>query len=238
MNHLSKHLSKYPNATILDIGTGLGNFIYTLLDNTSTYDKIIGIDLSERALVQAKQNFADNPKIEFQQMDALHLDFPNDSFDVVCLSNSMHHLVDLEAPIKEMERVLKKDGILIFNEMKSDELTVKQTGHKLLHHFAGEVDRILGQNHFETYPKNTIVQLLDTHSSLKRIDVFELPLEEEQEMSSDEKQQYIDTIDRLMNRLSSEEEKKLVLQSANIAKKHIQDHGLAGCTQVVVILQK
>ena len=43
----------------------------------------------------------------FQVMDALHMDFPDDSFDLVWACESGEHMPDKKAYIEEMTRVLK-----------------------------------------------------------------------------------------------------------------------------------
>ena len=43
----------------------------------------------------------------FQVMDALHMDFPDDSFDLVWACESGEHMPDKKAYVEEMTRVLK-----------------------------------------------------------------------------------------------------------------------------------
>ena len=46
----------------------------------------------------------------FQIMDAHHLEFPDDTFDIVFGTGILHHL-DFETALREIFRVLKKDGL-------------------------------------------------------------------------------------------------------------------------------
>ncbi|MDT8336924.1 MAG: class I SAM-dependent methyltransferase [Candidatus Izemoplasmatales bacterium] len=108
MEKLKKYLKRYPNAEILDIGTGRGDFI-ALIDY-----------LYQDYLLQMNQKaFKDNPKIKFVEDDIKKTNFSNDSFDIVCLSNTLHHLPDIEATLKQMKKVVKPEGIIIINEMTS-----------------------------------------------------------------------------------------------------------------------
>lgn len=45
--------------------------------------------------------------------DGIHIPFPNNTFDVIFSSNCLEHIRDLDAFQKEMQRVLKKDGLAI-----------------------------------------------------------------------------------------------------------------------------
>ena len=51
----------------------------------------------------------------FEIMDAHNLRFPDNSFDVVFGTGILHHL-DFETALKEISRVLKKDGSIVFVE--------------------------------------------------------------------------------------------------------------------------
>ena len=55
------------------------------------------------------------PEHKFLLMDAHHLDFVDNSFDVVFGSGILHHL-NFEMAIREIHRVLKNDGKIIFVE--------------------------------------------------------------------------------------------------------------------------
>lgn len=98
---------------VLDIGCGAGRT--TAHIHRVTRD-VVGVDLSEVLIETARQK---HPELEFRVMDAGKLDFPDDSFDVLVFSNNglcyVHPEEKRLGAIKEMERVLKKDGILIMS---------------------------------------------------------------------------------------------------------------------------
>ena len=52
---------------------------------------------------------------KFQIMDAHHLEFPDDTFDVVFGTGILHHL-DFETAVKEIHRVCKPSGEIVFLE--------------------------------------------------------------------------------------------------------------------------
>lgn len=107
----ARHLK--PGQRVLDVGCGAGR---TTAHVARVASEVVGIDLSPELIRAAAEN---HPGIDFRVMDAVQLDFPDDSFDVLIFSNNglcyLHPLEKRMAAIKEMERVLKKGGILIMS---------------------------------------------------------------------------------------------------------------------------
>ena len=72
-----------PGARILDIGCGLGREAFALCDLGFG---VVGIDISKEVISRVKQLSADRGyKISFSEYDGEHLDFPDNSYDVVLL---------------------------------------------------------------------------------------------------------------------------------------------------------
>lgn len=164
-NDILGHLSA---GRVLDVATGSGGFIHFLIEGLQDYVEIIGVDNVDRAAAFAEA-FKENPKIHFQQMDAHHLDFPDSSFDLVCISNSLHHFdtsTSLSAGplpvLREMKRVLRPGGRLLVSEMFRDDQTETQMTHVLLHHWWAAVDTVNGIVHRETYQRRELVEMVDS----------------------------------------------------------------------------
>jgi SAM-dependent methyltransferase len=100
---------------VLEYGCGVSSRSFLLADCGAA--AVTGIDISpvaiERAAQRAKGNGREN--VSFQLMDAERLDFPDDSFDLVCGTSIIHHL-DLERAYSEVSRVLRPEGSAIFVE--------------------------------------------------------------------------------------------------------------------------
>lgn len=107
-------LKKYcHDKKVLDYGCGTG--IHSLAPLKYGASEVIGIDLSEESLKIAreraeKEGLAD--KTQFIKMDCEHLEFPDNSFDVILDSGTFSSL-DLDKVLSEIARVLKSDGKLI-----------------------------------------------------------------------------------------------------------------------------
>jgi ubiquinone/menaquinone biosynthesis C-methylase UbiE len=153
-------LGQLPAGRVLDVATGSGAFIHFLLERLKGYTEIIGIDTSERVAAAFEAAFADKPKIRFRSMDGCHLEFEAESFDLVCISNSLHHFDDPRAVLHQMVRVLRPGGHLLVCEMYRDGQTEAQMTHVHLHHWWAAVDRVNGLTHHETFRREELVGLV------------------------------------------------------------------------------
>ena len=233
---LDAFLKQNKNAKILDVGTGNGNFIRIITTLMDDFSEIIGIDLLDVSIEGCKKNFEDE-RINFFKMDALNMDFEDDVFDLVCLSNSLHHLEDVNGILKEMERVLKPGGALIFCEMMSNNLTKRQYSHLLMHHFAAEIDRERGSYHGLTFTNKKILEILESESSLTIKDAWDLTYPKREENSTEEIEWLFETIDRLKEGVKDAKKKEHYNKQADKVKKYIKKYGFDSATQVIVILK-
>lgn len=93
---------------ILEIGSGTGDLTCELADLS---ERVTGIDLSEGSLVKARQRaleFQPGRRLEFLKMNAVKLDFPDDSFDYALSTSMIEHLHpdDVGIHLREVCRVL------------------------------------------------------------------------------------------------------------------------------------
>lgn len=95
----------------LDLGTGAGFFALLLAQKGL---RVTGVDYSEAMLEQARCNArARGLSIEFRQMDAQALDFPDESFDFVFSRNVTWTLPRPELAYEGVARVLKRGGVFV-----------------------------------------------------------------------------------------------------------------------------
>lgn len=99
-------------AKVLDVGCGVGGTSRYLAKKLGPNASVTGITLSpnqvKRATELAQEQGVDNAK--FTVMNALEMEFPDNSFDIVWACESGEHMPDKEAYINEMMRVLKPGG--------------------------------------------------------------------------------------------------------------------------------
>lgn len=149
-------LGDISGGVVLDVATGRGGSIGILKRNLKGYELIIGIDKSEvniRAALKSKGE----EDTAFIRMEAEHQGFTEGSFDVVFISNSLHHLPNIEQVLFEMKRVLKTGGKLIISEPHRDTALESQLTNIHLHHWIADIDTSLGYYHDRTFTRQAIL---------------------------------------------------------------------------------
>lgn len=162
MEQLKTYFAGKPVHKVLDIGTGTGDFIKLMRSVFSEEIQITGIDPSEEALTEARIANT-SPNVEFIRMEGENLSFENQTFDVVCLSNAMHHLANPEKTFSEMKRVVNAGGWLVIAEIVSDGLNEAQENQKMWHHFKSYVDRKSGITHRETWTQAEVLEIIQSN---------------------------------------------------------------------------
>ncbi len=95
---------------VLMLGCGTGE--ESVMLNEYGASNLIGIDLSEESIRIAKESY---PDCEFVVGDMHKLPFDDESFDFVYSSLAIHYSATPDVVYKEIYRVLKKDGMLLFS---------------------------------------------------------------------------------------------------------------------------
>ncbi|MDD3012590.1 MAG: class I SAM-dependent methyltransferase [Candidatus Gastranaerophilales bacterium] len=117
-NSINKYYSDYieknaNNKNILEIGCGTESLAVKLVQYGANVN---AIDISDVAIKLAKENSQKlNLNINYSVMDAEILEFEQDSFDLICGNSILHHL-NIDNSLKEIVKVLKKDGKAVFRE--------------------------------------------------------------------------------------------------------------------------
>ena len=169
---IAERLRSISGGKVLDVATGNGGFIDTLMKALKDYDCFVGIDSSKKEVESARKRFEGQP-VEIMEMNAEAIEFENGSFDTVCISFSLHHLGEIDKVLAEMKRVLKSGGYFVVQEPFCDgEQTEAQKTDILQHHWDAEIDSLLGVTHNKTLTKQKIVDLVG-RLKLKKVEVFE-----------------------------------------------------------------
>lgn len=115
-NHLNKiaaiarHLDIQKGDRVLEVGVGTGIHAQHLLKQSYGTCSYTGVDLSTDMLDVARKRLHMYPDIQLLEMDGEHLSFPDNTFDSVFISGTLHHLEDFAQGVAELIRVLKPGG--------------------------------------------------------------------------------------------------------------------------------
>lgn len=131
-----EHLNRYQFArqfvadkVVLDAACGEGYGSDILARDAA---KVYGIDISEESIIHAKNKY-DNKRISYQVASVCELPFDTDSFDVVVSFETLEHIDEASQLqfLQEIQRVLKKDGILVIST--PNHRVYKQRGENHFH---------------------------------------------------------------------------------------------------------
>ena len=102
------------NKNILDYGCGIGSYTNKVLEFEPK--KITAIDISEKAISIAKENISQkNINVNYSVENCENTKLGSNEFDLIYGAGILHHL-NLEKSLKEISRILKKNGSIIFIE--------------------------------------------------------------------------------------------------------------------------
>ena len=115
---LKAHIARYifaqnytENKIVLDAACGSGYGSLMLAENSA---HVHGIDISDNALAMATQLY--NAKnITYKKADIRILPYSNQKFDIVVSFETIEHILQASAVLREFSRVLKPRGLLIIS---------------------------------------------------------------------------------------------------------------------------
>jgi ubiquinone/menaquinone biosynthesis C-methylase UbiE len=109
--HATFEYESWAGKDALEIGVGLGT---DHLQFARAGARMSGIDLTPRCVEMTKRRLdQEGLASRLLVMDAEHLDFPDDSFDVVYSFGVLHHTTSPELAFREIRRVLRPAGVFI-----------------------------------------------------------------------------------------------------------------------------
>lgn len=105
-------------STLLDVGCGPGTITVDFAHRLDP-GHVVGLDASDEVIVNARA-LAESERVgnvEFIVGDAYATGFDDSSFDVVHTHQTLHHLADPVAALREMRRVVKPSGVVAAREV-------------------------------------------------------------------------------------------------------------------------
>ena len=101
---------------ILDIGCGGGRNLERFAEQITT-GKVVGLDYSEVSVeksIELNQKAVDEGKVEVIQGSVSEMPFEDNSFDIITGFETIYFWPDFISDLNEVNRVLKRDGLLFF----------------------------------------------------------------------------------------------------------------------------
>lgn len=131
---LQGRLSLPARAACLEIGCGNGGMAERLVNGLGPA-RYVATDLDPRQIESARRHLSKRypggipPALELREADMLHLPFADASFDAVFAFVSIHHAspnhhdsVNVPQALAEIDRVLRPEGVLVYEEILHKEL--------------------------------------------------------------------------------------------------------------------
>ena len=134
---------RYLSGSILEVGCGIGNFTQSL----TKYGEVSAIDISSSYVNRAGITVQGKAKIGHGDIEQGKYFFNSQKFNTVVCLNVLEHIQNDAKALKNIYRLLEKEGILI----------LLVPAHEFLF---GEVDKAIG--HFRRYTKETLVRQLES----------------------------------------------------------------------------
>jgi len=219
---------------VLDVATGRGEFITFLRENLKEYSEITGIDSDAKVLEIAREQFQ-NSDVFFKNMEVEKIDYEDRNFGVVSISNSLHHLKNLDRAFAEIHRVLKPSGYILINEMISDgNQSASQKNHIAVHHWAAAIERKRGKFHSETFSKAEVKKII-LDQKIQNPQIYEYS--HRIKNPKDEKLigNLTSKIDQFIQILSKQKNADRLIEQGKKIKRDIEEFGFASARSLFII---
>lgn len=136
-------------ALVLDLGCGTG---ILFSDLAARGYRVVGLDVSPDMLLASRNRV---PEVARLCADGGRIPVDDSTFDAVVCRGSIHHMPDAQTTLREIARVLKRGGRLIFSEPSND-FILNRAARRLMYAVNREFHR-----QDEAFRRNRIIPLLE-----------------------------------------------------------------------------
>ena len=112
---LAERLPPQPGGDVLEIACGTGLVTRRLRERLHPSVRLVATDLSQAMLEYARGRFPGDGNTEWQEADAMRLPFRDGAFGAVVCGFGMMFMPDKPAALREVRRVLRANGSLLFS---------------------------------------------------------------------------------------------------------------------------
>ncbi len=103
---------------VLDFGAGSGIFMPTLAKN---FSEVYSADINTKSLNYLKKHY-NYKNVKIINLKKSSLSFKDEFFDIIFAADVLEHVKNLEVVLKELKRILKKNGLLIVSGPTENQL--------------------------------------------------------------------------------------------------------------------
>jgi len=154
-----------PDGQVLDIATGTGDVALEIAARTSSSVRIIGSDLTQGMLVVGRDKIAETPyrdRIRLVNAPCEALPHPDASFDGVTIAFGIRNVVDRDAGLGEMCRVLKPGGRAVILEFTTPTNPVfRAVYHRYFRHILPLLGGLLSKRSAYQYLPDSVMEFPD-----------------------------------------------------------------------------
>ena len=111
---IKEKLQAFNDPLVLEIGCGTGALSGLLLEETPLL-RLIGCDISPKAIEIASKRYRHYSKARFEIADITASTYPEECFEAIVGNSILHHLPH-QNTLRECFRILKPGGIILFSE--------------------------------------------------------------------------------------------------------------------------
>jgi ubiquinone/menaquinone biosynthesis C-methylase UbiE len=105
---------------VLDVGCGTGFDLPAMAAEVGPRGRVTGIDVSARAVEEARRKVAGLPTVGAEVADVQDLPYADGSFDACRADRTLQHVPDVERGLSEIRRVLAPGGRLVVLELRTN----------------------------------------------------------------------------------------------------------------------
>lgn len=166
---LVKYLPKSKDIKLLDLATGTGDQLITIIKKAKQVKSALGIDMSEEMIRHGTRKIIDKSyahQVTFMTGDATDIALKDESVDCVTMSFGIRNVVDVEKCLKECHRVLSPSGKVLILEFSTPSNKLLKSLHffylrHILPFIGGVISKKMGAYRYlnktiETFPSGSL----------------------------------------------------------------------------------
>ncbi|MEA1980484.1 MAG: bifunctional demethylmenaquinone methyltransferase/2-methoxy-6-polyprenyl-1,4-benzoquinol methylase UbiE [candidate division Zixibacteria bacterium] len=116
---VSSYISKDKKQHLLDLATGTGDLMLTIVKDNKSVIQAVGLDMADKMLLIGQKKISDSGldnKIQMVRGNVENIPFESESYDIVTIAFGIRNVVDLQKSLNEIFRVTKNNGQVLILE--------------------------------------------------------------------------------------------------------------------------